>query len=117
MIPNDVTLSGLKSQLKKINLELNYKDTKRVDGVEYRRLSTNSVGVVRFTQMMLMNDADVRTMFSIFGQFSTRGLIELDASLARFVEHIRQSLIRPRNYEETRALMDALDKDINLDDL
>jgi len=63
-----------------------------------------------------MNDDDVRTMFSIFGQFSTRGPIELDASLVRSVEHIERSLIRPRNYEEIRTLMDALDEDINLDD-
>jgi len=64
-----------------------------------------------------MNDDDVRSLFSIFGQFSTRGPIELDASLVRYVEHIQQSLIRPRNYEEIRALMDAPDEDINLDDL
>ncbi|KEH30091.1 hypothetical protein MTR_4g062430 [Medicago truncatula] len=35
MIPADVTLSGLKSQLNQINLELNYRDRLRVDGVEY----------------------------------------------------------------------------------
>jgi len=64
-----------------------------------------------------MSDDDVRNMFSIFGQFSTSGPIELDASLVRFVEHIRQSLIRPRNYEEIRALMEAPDEDISLDDL
>ncbi|AES97530.2 hypothetical protein MTR_5g055660 [Medicago truncatula] len=115
-IHNDVTLSGLKSQLNQINLELNYRDTRRVDGVEYRRLSTNSAGRVRLTRMKLMNDDDVRTMFSIFGQFSTRGLIELNASLVKYVEHIRQSLIRPRNYEEIRALMDAPHEDISLDD-
>ena len=78
---------------------------------------TDSAGSVWFSQMKLMNDDDVRTMFSIFGQFSTRGPIELDASLVRYVEHIQQSLIRPRNYEEIRALMDAPDEDINLDDL
>ena len=64
-----------------------------------------------------MSDDDVRTMFSIFGQFSTRGPIELDASLVRSMEHIQQSLIRPRNYEEIRALTNAPDEDINLDDL
>ena len=67
--------------------------------------------------MKLMNDDDnVRTMFSIFGQSSTRGSIELDASLVRYVEHIQQSLIWPRNYEGIRALMIAPDEDINLDD-
>jgi hypothetical protein len=66
-IPNDVTLSELKSQLNQINLELNYRDTRRVDGVEYRRPSTDSAGSVRFSRMKLMNDDDMRTMFSIFG--------------------------------------------------
>ncbi|AES69672.2 hypothetical protein MTR_3g033050 [Medicago truncatula] len=44
-IPTDVTLFGLKSQLNQINLELNYRDTRWVDGVEYRRPSTDSLEV------------------------------------------------------------------------
>ncbi|AES77293.1 hypothetical protein MTR_7g008890 [Medicago truncatula] len=115
-IPTDVTLFGLKSQLNQINIELNYRDTLRVDGVEYRRPSINSAESVRFSRIKLMNDDDVRTMFSIFGQFNTRGPILLDASLVRSVEHIQQSLIRPTNYEEIIALMNAPNKDINLDD-
>ncbi|KEH34048.1 hypothetical protein MTR_3g058650 [Medicago truncatula] len=99
-MPTDVTLSRLKSELNQINLELNYKDTWRVDGVEYRRSSES----VRFSQMKLMNDDDIRTMFSIFGQY---GPIELDALLVRSIEHIQQSLIQRRNYEEIRELMDA----------
>jgi len=63
-----------------------------------------------------MNDSGVRTIFSIVGQYNTRGSIELDATLVRSVEHIQQSLIRSRNYEEIRALMDAPNEDINLDD-
>jgi hypothetical protein len=66
-IPNDVILSGLKSQLNQINLELNYRNTRRVDGVEYRRPSTDSTGSMRFIQTKLMNDDDMRTVFSIFG--------------------------------------------------
>ena len=66
-IPTDVTLFGLKSQLNQINLELNYRDTRRVDGVEYQCPSIDSAGSVRFTWMKLMKDNDVRTMFSIFG--------------------------------------------------
>jgi len=116
-IPTDVTVFGLKSQLNQINIELNYRDTQRVDGVEYWRPLINSAESVRFSWMKLMSDDDVRTMFSIFGQFSTRGPIELDASLVRSMEHIQQSLIRPRNYEEIRALTNAPDEDINLDDL
>jgi len=66
-IPKDVTLAGLKSQLNQINLELNYRDTQRVNNVEYRRSSTDSGGSVQFIQMKLTSDDDdVRTMFSIF---------------------------------------------------
>jgi len=66
--------------------------------------------------MKLMNDDDVRTMYSIFGQYSSRGPIQLDASLVKFVEQIQKSLIRPRNYEEITALLDAPDEDISLAD-
>jgi hypothetical protein len=84
-----------------------------MDGVEHRRPSIDSVGSVRFNRMKLMND-DVRTMFSIFGQYSNRGPIELDVSFVRSVEQIHKSLIRPKNYKEIRALLDAPHEDINL---
>jgi len=67
--------------------------------------------------MELMNDDEVRTMFSVFGQCSTKGPIELDASLVISVEQIQPSLIRPRNYEEIRALLDAPNKEISLVDM
>jgi len=35
-IRNDVTLSELKDELNQINRQLNHKDTRRVDGVDYR---------------------------------------------------------------------------------
>jgi len=112
----DVTLFGLKSQLNEINLELNHRDTRRVDDVEYQCPSTDSSSSLRFNRMKLTNDDGVRTMFSIFCQYSTRGPIELDASLVRSVEEIRKSLFRSRNYEEIRALLDAQDEEISLDD-
>jgi len=67
--------------------------------------------------MKLTNDDDVRTMFSVFGQDSTRGPIEMDASLVRSAEQILDSLNRPRTYEEIRALMEPPDEEISLDDL
>jgi len=65
-IHTDVTLSGLKDQLNQINLEINYRDMRRVDGVEYRRPSAESSKRMRLSRMKLMNDDDVRTMFAIF---------------------------------------------------
>jgi len=67
--------------------------------------------------MKLTNDDKVRTMFFVFGQHSTRGLIELDASLVRSAEQIQKSLIWPKNYEETRALLEPPGEEISLDDL
>ena len=89
----DVTLSGLKDQLNQINCDLHYRDTRSVDSIEYRRPSTGSDGSIEYTQMKLKNDDDVRTMFSIFDQYNTKGTIELDALLIRSFEDIRKSLI------------------------
>lgn len=38
------------------------------------------VGSAQFTHMKLRSDDDVRTIFSIFGQYITRGQIEMDTS-------------------------------------
>ncbi|KAK2414869.1 hypothetical protein QL285_037407 [Trifolium repens] len=66
----DVTLVDLKHQLSQLNGHLNSHDVSRVTGVEYLRSSVCSDGNVLFTNMKLQNDADVRTMFSIFSQLS-----------------------------------------------
>jgi len=116
-IRNDVTLFGMKDGLDQINRQLNHRDTRRVVGVEYRCPLSDSAGSLRFSQMKLTNDDDdVRTMFSVFGQHSTKGPIELDASLVRYVEQIQKSLIRPRNYEEIRALLVGPEEEVSLDD-
>jgi len=96
-----------KDQLNQINRQLNHKDTRRVDGVEYRCSSTDSVRTLRFSRMKLKNDDDMRSMFSIFGQYITKRLVELYTSLVWSVEQIQKSLIRPRNYEEIRALLEG----------
>ena len=69
----DVTLTGLKYELDQINRQLNYRDTRRVVGFEYRCPFSDSVGSLRFSRMKLKNDDDVRTMFSVFGQHNTIG--------------------------------------------
>ena len=103
-IRNDVTLSGLKDELDQINRQLNHRDTRRVVGVEYRCPLSDSAGSLRFSRMKLTNDDDVRTMFSVFGHHSTRGPIELDASLVRSAEQILKSQIifRIRGYMNVR---------------
>jgi len=115
-IRNDVTLSGLKDQLDQINRQLNHRDTRRMVGVEYRCPLSDSAGSLQFNRMKLKNDNDVRTMFSVFGQHSTRGPIELDASLVRSAKQIRKSLIWPRKYEEIRALLERPEEEVSLDD-
>jgi len=55
-------------------------------------------------------------MLFVFGQHSTRGPIELDASLVRSTEQILKSLHRSRNYEEIRALLEGPEEEVSLDD-
>ncbi|KEH40592.1 hypothetical protein MtrunA17_Chr1g0161221 [Medicago truncatula] len=88
MIHTDITLSELKDRLDQINRQLNHRDTRRMDDVEYRRPSIDSVETVRFSRMKLKNNNDMRTIFSIFGQYNSKGSIEFDASLIRYVENI-----------------------------
>ena len=104
------------SQLDKIIGHLNHIDTRRMNNVKYRRLSIDSYGSVWFTQMKLQND-DVRIMFSIFGQYSSKGLIELDTPLVTSFNDILECLIRPRIYEEIRACMEIRYEEFSLTNL
>ncbi|MCI46011.1 matrix metalloproteinase, partial [Trifolium medium] len=54
--------------------------------------------------MKLQNDGDVRTMFSIFSRYMTRGPIELDAKLVRSVA-ICSNLILPSTFDEIATCM------------
>jgi hypothetical protein len=64
--------------------------------------------------MKFRNNDDVRMMFSIFGQYNTKEPIKLDVSLVRHFEVIQKKLIRPRNYEEIRALIEEPNEEVNL---
>jgi len=66
---------------------------KKGDNVGYQRPSIDSTERFQFSQMMLKNDDDVRSMFSIFGRHNTFSTIELDVSLLRSFEDILKSLI------------------------
>jgi hypothetical protein len=55
--------------------------------------------------MKLKNDGDMRTMFSIFTQYMTKGPIELNAKLVRSVEAICSNLIRLRTFDEIAVYM------------
>jgi len=115
-IRNDVTLSELKDELDQINRQLNHRHTRRVVGVEYRCPLFDSAETLCFSRMKRTNDDDVRTMFSVFDQHNTRGLIELDTSLVRSTEQILKSLHRHNNYEEIRALLEGPEEEVSLDD-
>jgi len=84
----DVTLTDLKDQLDQINRQLNHRNIRRVDDVGYRQPSINSIGRLQFSQMMLTNDDDVRSMFSIFGHHNMFSTIKLNFSLLRSSEDI-----------------------------
>ncbi|MCH92165.1 hypothetical protein A2U01_0013100 [Trifolium medium] len=95
-INDDETFEGLKQQLNQLNRTVNNRnDNRTVSSLMYRKPSIGSDGRVTFTSMELQNNEDVQTMFSIFEQYSTRGPIELDATMTRSVEAILASLVGP----------------------
>jgi hypothetical protein len=55
--------------------------------------------------MILQNDGNVRTMFSIFSQYMTKGPIELEATLIRSVQVICSNLIHSRTFDEIAVNM------------
>ncbi|PNX58696.1 hypothetical protein L195_g051042, partial [Trifolium pratense] len=88
-INDDETFVGLKQQLNQLNRTVNNRnDNRTVSSLKYRKSSIGSDGRITFTDMMLENNDEIQTMFSIFEQYSTRGPIELDATLTRSVEAI-----------------------------
>jgi len=66
--------------------------------------------------MKLKNDNDVSTEYSILGQYSSKELIELDASLVKTFQSIGESLIRSMTYQEIKACMEAPNEEISLTD-
>jgi hypothetical protein len=56
--------------------------------------------------MKLENNEDIRTMFSIYSQYNTKGPIELDVKLTRYVDDILARLNRPEDGECTFNLAD-----------
>jgi hypothetical protein len=103
----DSTLSDLKQQLDEINRCCNNRnDDRNVTSVDYRKPSITPDGGVTFSKMELTNDDDVRTMFSIYSQHSTKGSIELDAELTRSVDAILANLKHPEDEDCTVNLAD-----------
>lgn len=102
------------NQLNQINNRLNQCDTRRVDSVEYCSMSIHSDNRVHFTLIKLQNDDSVKIMLSIFCKYSSKRLIELDATLLRYVHVIQKSLIRSMTRKEIRAYMYEFDEEISL---
>jgi hypothetical protein len=103
----DSTLSDLNQQLDEINRCCNNRnDDRNVTSIDYRKPSIRSDGSVKFSKMQLKNDDDVRTMFSIYSQYSTKGPIELDAKLTRSVDAILANLKHPEDEDCTVNLAD-----------
>jgi hypothetical protein len=58
----------------------------RVEDVWHERPWFDLDGRLTFSKMMLTNDDDMRSMFSIFGQHNMFSMIEMDASLLRYLK-------------------------------
>ena len=74
--------------------------TRKVTEIYYRcpMLATN--GRVRYTDMAIINDSDIQTMFNKFNDYVNRGPIELYAILARSTDEIIDNLRQPRTADE-----------------
>ncbi|KEH44097.1 40S ribosomal S10-like protein, putative [Medicago truncatula] len=92
-------LKDLKDQLNEINQGLNPGDTRRVEYVWYERPTLNE-GKVSFSRLELMNDNDMKSMFSIFWQHHLFPWIDMYVTLLRSSEDILKSLIllEPEDY-------------------
>jgi len=91
-------IKGLKDQLDEINQGLNPEDTRRVEYIWYERLVLDE-GRITFSRLELMNDDDVRNMFSIFWQHNMSPWIDMFVTLLRSPEDILNSLILPEDYD------------------
>ena len=91
----DIMLKDLNDQLNEINQGLDPGDTRRVEYVWYKRPSLDE-GRITFGRPEILNDDDVRSMFSIFCQHNMFPWIEMDATLPP--EDILKSLILPQDY-------------------
>jgi len=89
--------------LDQVNGRLNHSNTRRDVNVEYRHLSIGSNGHVRFTNMQLQYNDDVRIKLSIFGLYNFEGASELDTTLVRYVHTIWIYLIRSMAYKEIKT--------------
>jgi uncharacterized protein with ACT and thioredoxin-like domain len=94
-INDDETFDGLKQQLNQIVNNRN--DNRTVSRLTYRKPSIGFDGSVTFTTMNVENNEDIDVMLSTFKQFSTKGPIELDATLTRSVEAILACCVGPQD--------------------
>jgi len=78
----NVTLKGLKDQLKEIDQRLNPRNTRRVEYVWYERPTLNE-GRISFSRQELMNEDDTASMFSFFWQHNMFSWIVMYVTLLR----------------------------------
>ena len=90
----NVTLKAPKDNLNEINQRLNPKDTWRVEYTGYKGPTLDG-GRISFSRLELMNDDEVRNMFSICWQYNMFPLIDMYVALMRSPVDILNNLIMP----------------------
>lgn len=73
---------------------LEYSDNRRIVKLEYRSSSIDNERNIQF-KTELKTDADLRVMWNTFNRYETKGLIELNVTIARSIEDIMKMLKRP----------------------
>ncbi|CAK8574089.1 unnamed protein product [Lathyrus sativus] len=91
-VSRDILFVDLKS---KLNTLVQYPENWRNVKLEYCSLSFNNEGKIQFTMLKLKTNEDLKVMWSTFFYYSTKGSIEVDATIARSTEDILKMLQCP----------------------
>lgn len=64
--------------------------------IEYRSPLIDNEGNIRFNKFELKIGEDLKVMWSIYHQYQTKDLIEVDAKIVRYVDDIIKMLKLPK---------------------
>ena len=87
-----IYLAGLTSKLNEL---LSDGENRKVRNIEFRENWIDTNGRVKYNLIELKTDEDVKEMWRSFRRRITKGPIELDAKLSRFVDDIMEILKCP----------------------
>lgn len=76
---------------------MHHTDTINVVKIDYSSPSIDNEGKSRFIKFELKKDEDLKTMWSTYHRYETKGLVEMYAIIARFIDDIINMLKCPES--------------------